>query len=55
MQEVWRQDYNECRPHSAVDYQTPSEFAAGRRRGKFDSKRTDITHDGGNEYWRQVS
>ncbi|HBZ2322571.1 TPA: transposase, partial [Klebsiella pneumoniae] len=25
---VWRQDYNECRPHSALNYQTPSEFAA---------------------------
>jgi len=25
----WRQDYNECRPHSALNYQTPSEFAAG--------------------------
>ncbi|MEX5107578.1 transposase, partial [Klebsiella pneumoniae] len=22
------QDYNECRPHSALNYQTPSEFAA---------------------------
>jgi putative transposase len=20
----WRQDYNECRPHSALNYQTPS-------------------------------
>lgn len=24
----WREDYNECRPHSALNYQTPSEFAA---------------------------
>lgn len=24
----WRTDYNECRPHSALDYQTPREFAA---------------------------
>ncbi|PLR29083.1 integrase core domain-containing protein, partial [Chimaeribacter arupi] len=24
----WRQDYNECRPHSTLNYQTPSEFAA---------------------------
>ena len=23
----WRQDYNECRPHSSLDYQTPAEFA----------------------------
>ncbi|EFC1314667.1 transposase [Escherichia coli] len=22
----WRQDYNECRPHSALNYQTPSEL-----------------------------
>lgn len=24
--EAWRQEYNECRPHSALDYQTPTEF-----------------------------
>lgn len=23
----WPQDYNECRPHSALNYQAPSEFA----------------------------
>jgi len=28
---AWRRDYNECRPHSALDYQTPAEFAAGYR------------------------
>jgi len=27
----WRQDYNERRPHSALDYLTPSEFAARAR------------------------
>jgi len=25
----WRQDYNECRTHSTLNYQTPSELAAG--------------------------
>ena len=25
--EAWRIDYNEIRPHSALDLQTPSEFA----------------------------
>lgn len=25
----WWQYYNECRPHSSLNYQTPSEFAAG--------------------------
>lgn len=27
----WRRDYNERRPHSARDYQTPAEFAARHR------------------------
>jgi len=25
---AWRLDYNESRPHSALDYLTPAEFAA---------------------------
>lgn len=25
--EVWRRDYNQCRPHSALGYRTPEEFA----------------------------
>ncbi|HBS5992458.1 TPA: transposase, partial [Klebsiella pneumoniae] len=38
----WRQDYNECRPHSALNYQTPSEFAARWRNGKCEGKQTDL-------------
>lgn len=30
---AWRRDYNEHRPHSALNYQTPAEFAASYRRG----------------------
>ncbi|BBE75765.1 hypothetical protein MRY16398_08210 [Phytobacter sp. MRY16-398] len=40
----WRQNYNECYPHSALNYQTPSEFAARWLNGKLDSKKTDITN-----------
>ena len=40
----WRQDYNECRPHSALNYQTPSEFAARWRNGKCEGKQTDLTN-----------
>ena len=25
--ETWRTDYNEYRPHSSLDYKTPSDFA----------------------------
>ena len=31
--EVWRRDYNQVRPHSALAYQTPEEFAARAARG----------------------
>ena len=24
---IWKQDYNQARPHSALDYRTPEEFA----------------------------
>jgi putative transposase len=28
---AWRQDYNETRPHSALNYLSPAEFAAKHR------------------------
>jgi putative transposase len=31
--EDWRQMYNESRPHSALDWLTPAEFARQRRAG----------------------
>lgn len=40
----WRQDFNECRLHSALNYQTLSEFAARWRNGKCEDKQTDITN-----------
>jgi len=40
----WRQDYNESRPHSSLNYQTTSEFAARWRNGKCEGKQTGITH-----------
>lgn len=30
---AWRRDYNQSRPHSALNYQTPAEFAASFRAG----------------------
>ncbi|WP_156884934.1 IS3 family transposase [Kosakonia cowanii] len=40
----WRQDYNECRPHSSLDHQTPAEFATDWRNRKYEEKPTDITN-----------
>ncbi|OSN03077.1 integrase core domain-containing protein, partial [Lonsdalea iberica] len=40
----WRQDYNECRLHSTLNYQTPSEFAAGWRKGNSEREGADITN-----------
>lgn len=39
----WHQDYNECHPHSTLNYLTPSEFAAAWRKGNSDSEGSDIT------------
>jgi putative transposase len=38
--EAWRQDYNQCRPHSALGYRTPEEFAQAAAAG-------DCGKDGG--------
>lgn len=40
----WRQDYNECRPHSTLNYQTPSEFTAGWRKGNSEREGSEITN-----------
>ena len=40
----WRQDYNECRPHSTLNYQTPSEFAASWRKGNSESEGSNSTN-----------
>lgn len=40
----WRQDYNEFQPHSALNYQTTSEFAARWQNGKCEGKQTNITN-----------
>jgi len=39
----WRVDYNEQRPHSSLDYQTPLEFASKSRRQATASTTNDIT------------
>ena len=31
--ESWRMEYNECRPHSSLGYQTPGEFARASNSG----------------------
>ena len=41
---AWRQDYNACRPHSTLNYLTPSEFATGWREGNSESEGPDITN-----------
>ncbi len=32
---AWREEYNQCRPHSALGYRTPAEFAAEGGKGCF--------------------
>jgi putative transposase len=39
----WQQDYNECRPHWSLNYQTVSEFNVGWSNGKIEGKHAEIT------------
>lgn len=32
--QIWKEDYNTCRPHGSLDYSTPSEFASAQARQK---------------------
>jgi len=38
----WRRDYNECRPHSSLNYQTPAQFSAQYRRDLSDKSQQEI-------------
>ncbi|HHX8576111.1 TPA: IS3 family transposase [Vibrio alginolyticus] len=42
---LWRMDYNENRPHSALGYLTPSEFAATTRTARNCGNLTSITNE----------
>ena len=43
----WRQEYNHVRPHSALGYRTPAEFAASCRRADSAAlRRPDDTTEG---------
>ena len=59
--EAWRQDYNQCRPHSALGYRTPEEFAAatagdcgkdGGRAALENAARFPLSHSL-DDYWHQ--
>jgi len=39
----WLQGYNECRPHSMLNYEMPSEFATGWRKDNSSNEGSDIT------------
>ncbi len=43
---IWRLDYNECRPHSSLNYLTPAEFAAGWRNGKYEENQPTLLTKG---------
>ncbi|WP_155814810.1 integrase core domain-containing protein, partial [Serratia symbiotica] len=40
----WRKEHSECRPHSALNYLTPYEFATRWRNREIGSKQTDIAN-----------
>ncbi len=42
---LWRMDYNENRPHSALGYLTPYEFAATTRKARNSGNLTSITNE----------
>jgi len=39
---AWRRDYNEHRPHSALSYQTPAEFATLHRSNSSDAAQPEF-------------
>jgi len=43
--ENWRNDYNEYRPHSSLDQQTPSEFVADWQQTRTDRKAEFLTFE----------
>jgi putative transposase len=48
--EDWRDDYNQRRPHSSLDYQTPDEFAAAWHAGKIvEGKNQNLIPPGGDQ------
>jgi putative transposase len=51
--EAWRTEYNTERPHSALGYQTPSEFAARQAGFQSDANQTASFHE--NSVWRPPS
>lgn len=39
---AWRRDYNQFRPHTALSYQTPAEFAANHRADRTDEPAAEV-------------
>ncbi len=42
---AWREDYNECRPHSSLDHRTPSEFVVRWQQIRAVQKAEILTHE----------